>query len=102
MITAAVESDDPAGVARVVADEGLKLPAYLADPETRRRFHTEGGDPPLHILIDADGRVLAMARGDGRPTIDRIAEAARRRLDELDPQGETRFVSTPPTPRLRR
>ena len=37
-----------------------------------------------------------MARGDGQPTIGRIAEQARRRLDELDPIGETRFASTTP------
>jgi peroxiredoxin len=99
VLTAAVESDDPAGVEKVVAAEGLKLPAYLADPETRRRFRAEGGDPPLHVLIDADGRVLAMARGDGRPTIDRIAEVARRRLDEIDPLGESRFAAREETRR---
>jgi hypothetical protein len=71
---------------------------YLAGPETRRRFHAESADPPLHVLIDAGGRILAMARGGGQPTIGRIAELARRRLDEIDPLGETRFaLAMPPS-----
>jgi hypothetical protein len=93
MVTAAVESDDPAAVRAAVRAAGVTLPVYLAGPETRRRFRAENADPPLHILIDAGGRVLAMAQGDGQPTIGRIAEEARRRLDELDPVGETRFAS---------
>ena len=93
MIAAAVESDDPAAVAKAISAGGITLPVYLASPETRRRFHAESADPPLHVLIDAGGKVLAMARGDGRPTIDRIAELARRRLDELDPFGGTRFAA---------
>ncbi len=92
MVTAAIESDDPTAVRRAVEASGVNLPAYLAAPETRRRFRAEVADPPLHILIDAGGRVLAMARGDG-PTIGRIAEVARRRLEELDPVGETRFAA---------
>ncbi len=98
MVTAAIESDDPAAVRKAVESAGVNLPAYLAAPETRRRFRAEDADPPLHILIDAGGRVLAIARGDGRPTIGRIAEAARQRLDELDPVGETRFASAPGVP----
>ena len=98
MVTAAIESDDPAAVRKAVESAGVNLPAYLAAPETRRRFRAEDADPPLHILIDAGGRILAIARGDGRPTIGRIAEAARQRLDELDPVGETRFASAPGVP----
>ena len=37
-----------------------------------------------------------MARGDGQPTVGRIAEEARRRLDEIDPLGEMRFASAMP------
>jgi hypothetical protein len=44
-------------------------------------------------LIDADGRIIALAHGDGRKTIQRIAEQARCRLDELDSLGPTRFAS---------
>ena len=77
----------------MVEAAGVNVPVYLASPETRRRFHAQGADPPLHILIDAGGNVIAMARHAGRPTIDRFAEQVRRRLDELDPIGETRFAS---------
>lgn len=90
IVTAVAETDTPAAVREMREPD---LPVYLAAPETRRRFRAEVADPPLHILIDAGGKVLAMARGDGRPTIDRIATVARRRLDEIDPAGETRFAS---------
>lgn len=92
IIAAAVESDDPGAVEKAVSAGGITLPVYLASPETRRRFHAENADPPLHVLIDAGGKVLAMARGDGRQTIDRIAAIVRHRLDELDPLGGTRFA----------
>jgi hypothetical protein len=93
MVTAAVEADDPTRVRTLVESAGVDLPVYLASPETQGRFHVQGGDPPLHVVIDAGGRVIAMARQSGRATIDRIAEQVRRRLDELDPIGETRFAS---------
>jgi hypothetical protein len=93
MVTAAVEIDDPAAVRVAVRNADFKLPTYLAGAETRQRFHAENADPPLHVLIDAGGRVLAMARGDDPPTVGRIAEEARRRLEEIDPLGETRFAS---------
>jgi hypothetical protein len=96
MVAAAVEVDDPGAVRAAIRAADFKLPAYLAGPETRRRFGAENTDPPLHVLIDAGGRVLAMARGEGQPAIGRIAEEARRRLDELDPLGETRFASAMP------
>jgi hypothetical protein len=98
MVTAAVEVHDPSAVRAAIRSADFQLPAYLAGPETRRRFGAENADPPLHVLIDVGGRVLAMARGEGRPAIDRIAEEARRRLDELDPLGETRFASAMPRP----
>jgi hypothetical protein len=94
LVTAAVEADDPAKVRKVVEGQGVDLPVYLASPETQRRFHVQGGDPPLHVLIDAGGNVIAMARHAGRTTIDRIAEQVERRLDQLDPMGGTRFAST--------
>jgi peroxiredoxin len=94
MVAAAVEIDDPAAVSAAVREADFKLPTYLAGAETRRRFHAENADPPLHVLIDAGGHILAMARGNGQSTIGRIAEEAQRRLDEIDPLGETRFAST--------
>jgi peroxiredoxin len=92
MVTAAVEIDDPAVVRNAVQKADFQLPTYLAGAEIRRRFRAENADPPLHVLIDAGGRVLAMARGNGSSAIGRIAEEARRRLDEIDPLGETRFA----------
>jgi hypothetical protein len=93
MIAAAIEIDDPAKVQAAAREADFKPPIYLAGPETRQRFHAQSAAPPLHVLIDAGGRVLAMARGNGEPTIGRIAEQARRRLDEIDPGGEMRFAS---------
>ena len=51
------------------------------------------GAPPLHILIDADGRIAAIAREAGPQTIERIADHAKRLLEELDPLGDTRFAT---------
>jgi hypothetical protein len=96
LVTAAVEAGDPGRVRATVAASGVDLPVYLASPQTRRRFGAERGDPPLHVLIDDQGQVIAMARGAGRATIERIADLARRRLDELDPLGQTRFASAVP------
>jgi hypothetical protein len=96
MVAAAVELEDPAKVRAAAREAEFQRPVYLAGPETRRRFRAESADPPLHVLIDAGGRILAMARGDGQPTIGRIAEQARRRLDEIDPGGEMRFASAMP------
>jgi hypothetical protein len=93
MVTAAVEADDPASVRAMVEANDIDLPVYLASPETQGRFHVQSGEPPLHVVIDAGGRVIAMARYAGRHTIDRIADQVRRRLDELDPIGDTRFAS---------
>jgi hypothetical protein len=93
LVTAAVEADDPGVVRAAIEDSGVDLPVYLASPETRRRFHAQAADPPLHVVIDAGGQVVAMARHSGPSTIDRIAKQVRRRLDELDPIGETRFAA---------
>ena len=101
LVTAAIEAGDPARVRTTIAGISVDLPVYLAEAATRERFAVEEADPPLHVLIDADGRVLALARGAGRPTLERMAAQAGRRLDELDPMGQTRFAArggglTPP------
>lgn len=96
LVVAATEVDDPA-IARAAARAAeFQQPVYLAGPETRRLFHAENVDPPLHVLMDTGGRVIAMARGQGDPTVGRMAEQARRRLDEIDPDGEMRFASAMP------
>jgi hypothetical protein len=92
LVAAAMNADHPERV-RAAAAAGSELPIYLATPETRRRFGIEHADPPLHLLIGADGRVTAIARGEGPQTIERIADQAKLELDRLDPAGDTRFAS---------
>lgn len=91
MVAAAIEDGAGSKVQAAARAAGFPRPVYLAGPETRRRFRAETADPPLHVLIDAGGQILAMARGEG--AIGRIVEIARRRLDELDPVGESRFAA---------
>jgi hypothetical protein len=101
LVAAAVDSGQPERVRAAVAEVRSTLPVYLAGPETRRRFGVEDADPPLHLLIDPQGRVAALARGAGQETIDRLASQARGWLDELDPLRNTRFAAAP-TSRERR
>jgi hypothetical protein len=89
---AAIETDQAKRVRALTGGSPFKLPVYLASPETQRRYGVERADPPLHVLIDAAGRIIAIARGAGRSTIDRIADKAKSQLDELDPLGDTRFA----------
>jgi hypothetical protein len=92
LAAAAIEAEHPDRV-RAAADGGLEVPVYLVSAAARRRFGVERADPPVHLLIGPDARVTAMALGDSRQTIERIAEQAKQQLDQLDPAGETRFAS---------
>jgi hypothetical protein len=96
MFTAAVGAAKPDRVRAAASQSGAALPIQLASADSIRRFGAENADPPLHVLIDEDGRVIALARGAGHSTLDRLAEQAERRLDELDPQGTTRFALQEP------
>lgn len=98
MVVAAVEADEPESVRVVVAEAGVKLPVYLASAETRRRFGATQADPPLSVLIDADGKIVALARGTSPQTIGRITDQSRRLLDELGPDDDTRFARYPMSP----
>ena len=93
-VAAAVEIDQADRVRALISACLSNLPVYLASRETQRRYGVERADPPLHVLIDAAGHIIAIARGAGRPTIERIADQAKRQLVELDPLGDTRFVSS--------
>ena len=93
MVAAAVEADKPERVRAVVAESGVKLPVYLANAETRQRFGATQVDPPLNVLIDADGRIATLAQRHHPQTIQRIADQARKLLDELGPADDTRFAS---------
>ncbi len=92
MVAAAVESDLPDRVRAVTAESNVKLPVYLASAETRRRFGAGEADPPLNVLIDPEGHIATISRGTGEKTIDRIANQARRLLDDLGPVENTRFA----------
>jgi len=93
LVTAAIEAGDPGRVRTAVAALGVDLPVYLASRQTQRQYRAQHADPPLHVLIDAEGTVIATARGADRATIQRIADLARRRLDELDPLEPFRLAS---------
>jgi hypothetical protein len=96
ILTAAAEADNPGRVRAALAESQSDLPAYLASADNRLRFGAENADPPLHVLIDAEGQVLTIARGTSQSTLDRIADQARRHLDELAPADNTRFASRSP------
>ena len=93
LVAAAIDADHPERVRELTGAKQFNLPVYLASPETQRQYDAEPADPPLHVLIDAAGHIIAIARGAGRSTIERIADQAKRQLDELDPLGHTRFAS---------
>ena len=92
MFVAAVGASKPDRVRAAAAEAGGELPVYLASAESILRFDAEQADPPFHVLIDENGQIIAMARGAGSGTLDRLADQAKRRLDELDPHGTTRFA----------
>jgi len=92
-VVAAVEDGKASQVRAIIDSNGIKLPVYLATAAIFRRFGASSADPPLHVLIGADSRIIALARGGDDSTIARLAAMVQRRLDELDPQGTTRFAA---------
>jgi hypothetical protein len=80
-------------VRAVVAESGVKLPIYLASAESRRRFGALEADPPLNVLVDAEGHIATFARGTSPQTLERIADQATRMLDELGAPNDSRFAS---------
>jgi hypothetical protein len=97
LVTAAVDSEHPDTVRELLERIHASLPAYLATPETSRQFGAEEADPPLHLLIDTDGRIAALTRGAGPGTINRLADRIRGWLEDLDPLGPTRFAGVSST-----
>lgn len=91
-VVAAVERKGDKIRATLVSHE-IELPAYVASASMLRQFGVASADPLFHALIGADGRIIALARGSDESTIARLAAMAQRRLDELDPQGTTRFAA---------
>jgi hypothetical protein len=92
LVTAAVDSEHPDRVRAALANVHAKLPAYLATRETQRQFAVGAADPPLHVLIGAEGRIAALARSGSRDTVSRLATRVQTWLDELDPLANTRFA----------
>ena len=92
MTALAVETDRPDLLRAAIASAGSTLPTYLASPETCRAFGVDPAHLPLHVLIDPTGHVSAVAQGAGASTLARLADQAERWLDEIEPQGKTRFA----------
>ncbi len=95
MAAVAVEADRPEQVRAARSEARASVPVYLAPPETIRSFGAVGADLPLHVLIDDEGRVAAVARGRGRAILDRLTRQAGALLDALEPLGPTRFAASP-------
>jgi hypothetical protein len=94
MVVAILDGDRPERWRPAFRGTAEDLPVYIANDATRRAFgvaHT-----PLHVLIDGDGRVAAVARGEPEALV-RMAAQAERLLDEIDPPGGT-FARAPSHP----
>ncbi|AGA28950.1 hypothetical protein Sinac_4787 [Singulisphaera acidiphila DSM 18658] len=92
MVAAAVDAHAAGRVRTLIGQAKSSLPVYLASPETCRTFGATAPNLPLHLLIDEDGHVGAIAHGAGSDTFSRLAEMAERWLDEREPLGKTRFA----------
>ncbi|HEV3162562.1 MAG TPA: TlpA disulfide reductase family protein [Isosphaeraceae bacterium] len=90
MVAAAVEADHPEQVRSALAETGATLPVYLASPETLRAWGCS--QTPLHLLLDTDGRVLALARGREVGVLRRLTHLALQRLNLLEPAKPVRFA----------
>ncbi len=95
-IRAAVDAETPDRLRLATTLAGEGLPVFATTPETRRAFGV--GTPPLHILVGADGRVSAIARGWGDATLVRLSRQAEAAIDDLEPAGRARFAQRPSPP----
>lgn len=94
-VAAAVDFDRPDRVKSALSEIHATFPAYLAPSETLRRFGVRTSDPPLHVLVDAEGRIAVLARADNPGAIRRLAAQVQGWLDDLDPGGPSRFAMNP-------
>lgn len=95
-VAAAVDFDRPDRVRSALSEIHATFPAYLAPAETLQRFGVRTSDPPLHVLVDAEGRIAVLARAESLEAIRRLAAQVQGWLDELDPRGPSRFAMIPP------
>lgn len=91
LVVVALDAGDAARLEKSLGDSAPELPIYVATAATRRDFGV--AEPPLHFLIDEDGRVVATARGDGE-NLEGMATAAEGLLDAID-QPRDRFARIP-------
>jgi hypothetical protein len=94
MVTAAANPGQPQRVRAALAEIHAAVPAYIAGSETLRRFGVELADPPLHLLVDGDGRIAALVQSASQDTISRLAVQVQRWLEEIDPSGNALFART--------
>lgn len=94
MVVAVLDGDRPERWRPAFAKAAEDLPVFLASDTTRRAFGVTRG--PLNVLIDGDGRVVAVARGEPG-SLERMAALAERMLDEVEPP-EGRFAGAGPGP----
>ena len=92
-VAVAVDFDRPDRVRLALSEIHATFPAYLAPAETLRRFGVRTSDPPLHVLVDAEGRIAVLARVERPEAVRRLAAQVQGWLDELDPGGPFRFAS---------
>jgi hypothetical protein len=90
MVVAAVEVDQPALVRAAVTENAGSLPVYLATTETRQSYGVT--EPPLHVVLGDDGRVLAVAHGGDERALNRLARQIEKRLELLEPHRKGRFA----------
>ena len=93
MAAVAVEADRPEQVRAARSESRASVPVYLASPESIQSFGAVGADLPLHLLIDDEGRVAAVARGRGGAILERLTRQAGDLLDALEPLGKPRFAA---------
>ncbi len=92
MVSAAINSEQPERVRSTLAEVHATVPSYIAGRETLKRFGVGLADPPLHLLVDGEGKIAALVRGGSQEIINRLASQVLRWLEEIDPLGSTRFA----------
>ena len=98
-VLAVLDADTPASRREALAMARAGTPMYEAPPAVGRAYGV--GTPPLHLLIGADGRVSAVARGWADATLERLARHAKGALDELEPPGRAHFARAELRPKNR-
>ena len=91
MATAAINSDQPVGCVELAMTHRSASRCVFTTC-----FGAELADPPLHLLVDGEGRIAALVRGAGQDAINRLAAQVQRWLEEMEPPGNTRFARTNP------